>query len=100
MSKTTVYTIEYGYEQQDKSLYAENREHFVVGEDYYVRLAELIIRYSQRKDNTTYYVECYKTEMNLTKKQFNEIIEHADLSNKTIITDKLTKQITIKNKGE
>lgn len=100
MSKTIIYTIEYGYEQKDKTLYAENREHFVVGEDYYMRLAELIIRYSQRKDNRTYYVECYKIEMNLTKKQYNEIIEHADLSNGTIITDKFTKQIIIKNKGE
>lgn len=99
MSKTKIYTIEYGHFVGGKQ-FKDNREHFVTEDDYAMRLAELTIRLTQKKERAKYYIETWHSYKNLTDHQIDEIMKYLNLSNENIETGEPLKKITIEIKGE
>lgn len=99
MKKTKIFTIEYGH-FVDNEPYADNREHFVGEDDYAMRLAELTIRFTQKKDRTKYYIETWESYKDLTEKQIDELLRFLDLATENIEVEKLLKKITIEIMGE
>lgn len=99
MKKTKIFTIEYGH-FADNAPYADNREHFVSEEDYAMRLAELTIRFTQKKDKSKYYIETWQSYEYLTEQQIDEIRNYLDLANENIQAVEPLKKITIEIMGE
>lgn len=99
MKKTKIFTIEYGH-FADNEPYADNREHFVSEEDYAMRLAELTIRFTQKKDKSKYYIETWQTYKGLTEQQIDELRNFLDLATENIEPDEQLKKITIEIMGE
>lgn len=99
MKKTKIFTIEYGHFEGNEP-YVENREHFVGEDDYAMRLAELTIRFTQKKDRAKYYIETWESYKDLTEKQIDELLRFLDLATENIEVEKLLKKITIEIMGE
>ena len=99
MKKTKIFTIEYGHFEGDEP-YVENREHFVSEDDYAMRLAELTIRFTQKKDRAKYYIETWESYKALTEKQIDELLRFLSLASENIEPDKPLKKITIEIMGE